>query len=435
MDAARAAAAEGRVVVAVGGDGLVRDVAEGVSAADRVMGIVPAGRGNDLARSLAFPSDVPGLADLLLAGRDAPFDVITLGDTVVIGNVYCGIDSVSNAIINNNRRLPAKLVYRLAPVRAILTWRAPRFTLTIDGTTTTVDAHMVVIGTPARTATGSTSFRPPAWTTGCWTSCRAQRSKRAIASFMRDAQRGTHITRPEVSVQQAREVTIAADREVPVCGDGEELTSCRPLHGSGRRPCDSSDRDRYGEPMSARAKSRKHSPRRRSGSSWKRAERSERSGSRSMSDRRTSRRARRHRNCCRRGTPSNARLCSSRRALSPRQGASDRERLDPKKGLIPSRCSRASRIRLLRHHDPSRAADWASARSSTACREELACAWMSVASIIARRRVSGRAVRRRAQRVLERSARGNGSALSRCPNPTPAPTWPVCGARRARRRQ
>jgi diacylglycerol kinase family enzyme len=49
--------------------------------------------------------------------------------------------------------------------------------------------------------------------------------RRAVASFMREAQRGTHVHRPEVSVQQAREVTIDADRPVPVCGDGEELAA------------------------------------------------------------------------------------------------------------------------------------------------------------------------------------------------------------------
>ena len=41
---------------------------------------------------------------------------------------------------------------------------------------------------------------------------------------MREAQQGTHVRRPEVSVRPAREVTIAADRPVPVCGDGEYLT-------------------------------------------------------------------------------------------------------------------------------------------------------------------------------------------------------------------
>ena len=49
VDSARDASAKGDVVVAVGGDGLVRDVAEGVVGTGGTMAIVPAGRGNDFA--------------------------------------------------------------------------------------------------------------------------------------------------------------------------------------------------------------------------------------------------------------------------------------------------------------------------------------------------------------------------------------------------
>ena len=40
---------------------------------------------------------------------------------------------------------------------------------------------------------------------------------------MRQAQHGTHINRPEVNLSTAREVTLSADRPLPVCGDGDEL--------------------------------------------------------------------------------------------------------------------------------------------------------------------------------------------------------------------
>ena len=226
VESARAAASDGRTVVAVGGDGLVRDVAEGVAAARGVMGIVPAGRGNDLARSLGFPTDVAGLADLLLDGVDAPCDVIELGDLIVLGNVYCGIDSVSNAMINNNRWLPPKLVYRLAPVRAIVTWRAPRFTLTVDGEVSSVRAHMVVVGNSGAYGHGLRIVPSARIDDGQLDVLVVGNGpKRAIASFMRAAQHGTHVDRPEVSVRTAREITIAADRAVPVCGDGEELAA------------------------------------------------------------------------------------------------------------------------------------------------------------------------------------------------------------------
>ena len=68
---ARVAAAEGRIVVAVGGDGLVRDVAEGVVGGEgRRWAIVPAGRGNDLARMLGLPTEV-GRAGRPAAARRA----------------------------------------------------------------------------------------------------------------------------------------------------------------------------------------------------------------------------------------------------------------------------------------------------------------------------------------------------------------------------
>ena len=140
------AATAGRIVVAVGGDGLVRDVAEGVVAAGRHDGHRRRpGAGNDLARTLDVPTDVAALADLLLHAEPRTLDVIDLDGTVVVGNVYCGIDSVSNAIINANRRIPARLLYRLAPVRAILGWQPPTFTVTIDGAVRVIRAHSIVV--------------------------------------------------------------------------------------------------------------------------------------------------------------------------------------------------------------------------------------------------------------------------------------------------
>ena len=221
---ARLAAAEGRIVVAVGGDGLVRDVAEGVVAASGTMAIVPAGRGNDLARALGLPPDGSGLAELLLHARTRTLDVIDMNGTIVAGNVYCGIDSVSNAIINRNRRLPAKLVYRLAPVRAIMTWRPPTFTLTIDGVTRTVQAHMIVVGNSGAYGHGLRIVPSAVMDDGHLNVLIVGAGpKRAVASFMREAQRGTHVNRPEVEVVPAHEVTIDADRALPVCGDGEEF--------------------------------------------------------------------------------------------------------------------------------------------------------------------------------------------------------------------
>lgn len=65
-----------KLVVAVGGDGTVRAVAEGLVGTGAAMGIVPQGTGNLLARNLDLPiDDVTALLRIALTGTDRPIDV------------------------------------------------------------------------------------------------------------------------------------------------------------------------------------------------------------------------------------------------------------------------------------------------------------------------------------------------------------------------
>jgi len=74
---AREAIARGAtLVVAVGGDGTVRAVAEGVAGTDVAMGLLPHGTGNLLARNLDLPlGDVDELLRIALSGEDRFIDV------------------------------------------------------------------------------------------------------------------------------------------------------------------------------------------------------------------------------------------------------------------------------------------------------------------------------------------------------------------------
>jgi diacylglycerol kinase (ATP) len=224
IELATTAAADGRVVVAVGGDGLARDVAGGVVASNGTMAIVPAGRGNDLARMLALPTDLDTLADLLLTAEPSALDVIDLNGTIVPGNVYAGIDSVASRIINSSRWIPGLLLYRLAPVRAIATWRAAMYTITADGQTRTVRAHTVVIANSGAYGHGLQIVPPARVDDGLLhVMVVGDGPRRAVVSFMRQAQHGKHVDRPEVEITTAREVTLSADRPLPLFADGDEI--------------------------------------------------------------------------------------------------------------------------------------------------------------------------------------------------------------------
>ncbi|HIW64280.1 MAG TPA: diacylglycerol kinase family lipid kinase [Candidatus Stackebrandtia excrementipullorum] len=225
VDEASAAATRGDVVIAVGGDGLVRDVAGGVKAAAGVMAIVPAGRGNDLATAMRLPTDAHATVAMLLNAPAMPFDLLEVNGVYAAGNVYIGIDSMATRIINANRWVPARLLYRLGPVAAALTWRTARYTVSRDGTARRFRGHTVVVANSGFYGHGLNIVPPAKVDDGeLHVMTVGDMPRRVIASFMSEAKTGAHIRRSRIDVYTARSVTIDADRPVPVCADGDEVT-------------------------------------------------------------------------------------------------------------------------------------------------------------------------------------------------------------------
>jgi YegS/Rv2252/BmrU family lipid kinase len=80
---ARQAAQDGvELLAAVGGDGTIHEIVDGLFDGDQpissglVLGIVPAGTGSDLRRSLALPGDRDDALRVLATGTDRPVDVV-----------------------------------------------------------------------------------------------------------------------------------------------------------------------------------------------------------------------------------------------------------------------------------------------------------------------------------------------------------------------
>lgn len=91
---ARDAVASGAdLVLAWGGDGTVRSVAEGLAGTGVPMGVLPAGTGNLLARNLGIPLSLDDAGAVAFAGAERRVDVleIGLGGRVTVCTVIAGI--------------------------------------------------------------------------------------------------------------------------------------------------------------------------------------------------------------------------------------------------------------------------------------------------------------------------------------------------------
>ena len=86
-----------RTVVALGGDGLIHEVVNGLMtrpAGDRPqLGVIPVGSGNDYARTLGVPEKVDRACDLLLSACPQPADVGRVNGSFFAETLSFGLDA------------------------------------------------------------------------------------------------------------------------------------------------------------------------------------------------------------------------------------------------------------------------------------------------------------------------------------------------------
>jgi YegS/Rv2252/BmrU family lipid kinase len=144
VELARQAADKGAsLVIAVGGDGTVSEVVNGLMQSesrspDLTFGLLPAGTGGDLARSLGIPHSTDGALGVLSAGRARPFDVgkVEFSEAGVprvrfFANIASiGIEGVVDRMMETAPRfLGGRFAYVWSSLGAILAFRAPRVVL------------------------------------------------------------------------------------------------------------------------------------------------------------------------------------------------------------------------------------------------------------------------------------------------------------------
>ncbi len=223
---AASAEAADEVAVAFGGDGLIAAVAAGLRGTQGVLGLLPGGRGNDLARVLGIPRDPVAACQVLVTGVIQALDLGEAGERTFLGIASCGFDSEANRIANQARLIKGNLVYAYGAIRALAGWQPARFELTLaDG-----DRHVVTgysVGAANSKAYGGGMYAAPEAELDDGlldiVTCAEMSKWRFLTALMPKVFKGTHIHEPEVTVLRSPEVTIAADRPFTLYADGDPI--------------------------------------------------------------------------------------------------------------------------------------------------------------------------------------------------------------------
>ncbi|MET9664578.1 YegS/Rv2252/BmrU family lipid kinase [Streptomyces sp. NPDC006475] len=224
---ARAAGERGRTVLAVGGDGMAGCVGGALSGTDAVLGLVPAGRGNDFARALGLPTEPGALADVLLNGAPRKVDTIEVESafhdrTAVLGSVYAGVDALANRHANTSRLLRGAASYYAGGLRAVVTWRPVNYRITVDGTLYERRGYTVVAANSGYYGFGRLVAPSARVDDGLLDVVVIRHApKRLFFTMMNELKTGAHISRPQVEILRGTEVRVETDRPVPYGADGE----------------------------------------------------------------------------------------------------------------------------------------------------------------------------------------------------------------------
>jgi diacylglycerol kinase (ATP) len=122
------------IIVSVGGDGTIHEIVNGIIGKNISLGIIPAGSGNDLARTLGIAKEHREALQNINKGKDAWVDIGLAGERYFINIGGVGFDAEVVADMNNNMRfLRGTAAYVASVVKKLITFVPVHLEITIDG--------------------------------------------------------------------------------------------------------------------------------------------------------------------------------------------------------------------------------------------------------------------------------------------------------------
>lgn len=141
---AQEAAHKGHVqVLAVGGDGTAGEAAQGLCGTGTSLAVIPAGTGNDFAKTLALPRDLRQTVDVALMESRRRADVLRVNDRICLNISSVGIDAMAAYHVQRFKRLGGKAAYCAGLAIAFIRYAPLDVSIELDGAPAS-HAHLTI---------------------------------------------------------------------------------------------------------------------------------------------------------------------------------------------------------------------------------------------------------------------------------------------------
>lgn len=223
-DLARKAASNGAAaVVAVGGDGTLNEVVNGVNGSDVSVGLIPLGTGVDFSRTLHLPRSPEQCLEIVLQGNVRRLDVGVVNDRRFCNVAGTGFDAkVADRVNQRGKKTGGALPYLQALLQTLFTYKNAPFQITMDGTALDVTSLLMAVGN-GRYFGGGMQICPEADVEdGRFDVCIVgDVDKFRTVMLLGRVFTGSHRFHPLVTYKKAKEVMVEGPDDFWIQADGE----------------------------------------------------------------------------------------------------------------------------------------------------------------------------------------------------------------------
>jgi diacylglycerol kinase (ATP) len=226
---ARQAAQEGYdVVVALGGDGTLNEVGNGVIGTGAAMAVVPTGTGNDWVRTVGIPRDPEIACRIAFTGRRVPMDVgLAVGYRHFFNIAGIGFDAEVSRRVNDYgpvlKAVGGTLPSLLATVGTLFRFMGADVRVELDGQPQAIDKMLLMAVGIARYYGGGMNILPDAVIDdGLFDIAWGHHLSRSeLVGLVGKIYKGGHVGHPKVSFTRGRRLTATAPTPVAFHLDGD----------------------------------------------------------------------------------------------------------------------------------------------------------------------------------------------------------------------
>lgn len=221
--AAAAARAGVDAVIAVGGDGTLNEIVNGLDGFDTPLGIIPLGTANDFATQAGIPADVDHAMDVILHRKPVRIDTASLNGRRFLNVSTGGVGAEATAETPSDaKETLGPVAYAITGVRKFAEFEPYRARFTAPGFSYDGEFLMFAVGL-TRASGGGTMVTPHAsLTDGLLDVCVVESMGRGdFARLLLKIKRGEHLGEAGVHYDQVPSLVIESETPMSVNVDGE----------------------------------------------------------------------------------------------------------------------------------------------------------------------------------------------------------------------